>query len=117
MHRFPNARSILASETAASVIVGWTRKVGAIRRNSAASSGPQPYTVIPVVRTAEETAGLRMGGAAVAASRLVMRVVKAACCCQRVSGFRDADDMFRAGQRPGAAPESFFIRQRQAPAR
>src|ERR1700677_1618069 len=47
MHGFPDANSMLASDTAASVIVGTTPKRGATSRNTAASSGPHPYTVIP----------------------------------------------------------------------
>src|ERR1700683_1138430 len=54
MHRFPDASSMLASDTAASVIVGTTPKRGATSRNTAASSGPHPYTVIPMLGTAEE---------------------------------------------------------------
>src|SRR5215472_881636 len=54
MHRFPDASSMLASDTAASVIVGATPKRGATSRNAAASSGPHPYTVIPMHGTAEE---------------------------------------------------------------
>src|ERR1700758_5350312 len=56
MHRFPDASSMLASDTAASVIVGTTPKRGATSRNKAASSGPHPYTVIPMPGTAEEDA-------------------------------------------------------------
>src|ERR1700733_9160522 len=56
MHRFPDARSMLASDTAASVIVGATPKRGATSRNTAASSGPHPYTVSPMPGTAEEGA-------------------------------------------------------------
>src|SRR5882724_12486619 len=48
MHRFPNASSILASDTAASVMVGSTPKRGAISRNKTASSWPHPYIVIPI---------------------------------------------------------------------
>src|ERR1700733_5019742 len=47
-HRFSDASSMLACDTAASVIVGTTPKRGATSRNTAASSGPHPYTVIPV---------------------------------------------------------------------
>src|SRR6201996_1416138 len=54
MHRFPDASPVLASDTAAPVIVGTTPKRGATSRNKAASSGPHPYTVIPVPGTAEE---------------------------------------------------------------
>src|SRR5580658_5885786 len=54
MHRFPDVSSTLASDTAASVIVGTTPKQGATSRNAAASSGSHPYTVIPVLGTAEE---------------------------------------------------------------
>src|SRR5580704_19374035 len=57
MHRFPDASSILAADTAASVIVGTTPKRDATSRNAAASSGPHPYTVIPMLRTGEEDAG------------------------------------------------------------
>src|SRR5260370_13990694 len=57
MDRFPDASSMLASDTAASVIVGTTPKRGATSRNKAASSGPHPYTVIPMLGTAEEDAG------------------------------------------------------------
>src|ERR1700758_1346217 len=53
MHRFPGASSMLASDTAASVIVGATPKRGATSRNTAASSGPHPYTVIPMLGMAE----------------------------------------------------------------
>src|SRR5258707_4835029 len=53
-HRFPDASSTLASDTAAPVTVGTTPKRGAISRNTAASSRPQPYTVIPMLGTAEE---------------------------------------------------------------
>src|SRR5579862_7681646 len=56
MHRFPDASSMLASDTAAAVIVGTTPKRGATSRNAAASSGPHPYTVIPALGTAEENA-------------------------------------------------------------
>jgi hypothetical protein len=42
MHRFPDASSILASDTAASVIAGITPKRGAISRNKTASSCPHP---------------------------------------------------------------------------
>src|ERR1700722_6801847 len=56
MHRFPDASSMLASDTAASVITGITPKRGATSRNAAASSGPHPYTVIPMPGTAEEDA-------------------------------------------------------------
>ena len=42
MQRFPTASSTLASDTAASVMVGLTPKRGASSRNRAASSGPQP---------------------------------------------------------------------------
>src|ERR1700747_2748078 len=56
MHRFPDASSMLASDTAAFVIVGTTPKRGATSRKAAASSGPHPYTVIPVPVTAEEDA-------------------------------------------------------------
>src|ERR1700728_672852 len=56
MHRFPDASSTLASDTAASVIVGATPKRGATSRNAAASSGPHPYTVIPMLGTAEDDA-------------------------------------------------------------
>src|SRR4051812_5522874 len=56
MHRFPNANSTFASDTAASVIVGITPKRGANSRNRTASSCPQPKIVIPVVGTAEEEA-------------------------------------------------------------
>src|ERR1700761_9077939 len=52
MHRFPDASPVLASDTAAPLIVGTTPKRGATSRNKAASSGPHPYTVIPVPRTA-----------------------------------------------------------------
>src|ERR1700722_6025017 len=55
-HRFPDASSILASDTAASVIIGATPKRGATAWNTAASSGPHPYTVIPMPGTAEEDA-------------------------------------------------------------
>src|SRR5215472_12909326 len=54
MHRFPDASSMLAPDTAAPVIVGATAKRGATSRNTAASSGPHPYTVIPMLGTAEE---------------------------------------------------------------
>src|SRR5215469_10828830 len=54
MHRFPDASSMLAPDTAASVIVGTTPKQGAASRNTAASSGPQPYTVMPMLGAAEE---------------------------------------------------------------
>src|SRR3984885_7090649 len=54
MHRFPDASSMLASDTAASLIVGTTPKRGATSRNTAASSGPHPYTVIPMLGTAAE---------------------------------------------------------------
>src|SRR5271170_5723391 len=54
MHRFPDVSSTLASDAAASVIVGTTPKQGATSANAAASSGSHPYTVIPVLRTAEE---------------------------------------------------------------
>src|ERR1700761_7617803 len=54
MHRFPDASSMLASDTAASVIVGTTPKRGAASRNKAASSGPHPYTVIPMPGTAKD---------------------------------------------------------------
>src|ERR1700757_3705216 len=66
MHRFPDASSMLASDTAASVIVGTTPKRGATSRNTAASSGPHPYTVIPTSGTAGEDAGAacRVGQAA-----------------------------------------------------
>src|SRR5260370_24332784 len=57
MDRFPDASSMLASDTAAPVIVGTTPKRGATSRNKAASSGPHPYTVIPMLGTAEEDAG------------------------------------------------------------
>src|SRR6202050_2640306 len=56
MHRFPDARSMLASDTAPSAIVGTTPKRGATSRNTAASSGPHPYTVIPMLGAAEEDA-------------------------------------------------------------
>ena len=54
MHRFPDASPTLASDTDASVIVGTTPKRGATSRNKAASSGPHPYTVIPLLGTAAE---------------------------------------------------------------
>src|SRR5580700_3411686 len=54
MHRFPDASSMLAADTAASVIVGSTPERGATSRNRAASSGPHPYTVIPMLGTADE---------------------------------------------------------------
>src|ERR1700730_2197852 len=54
MHRFPDASSMLASDTAASVMVGTTPKRGAASRNTAASSGPHPYTVISMPGTAAE---------------------------------------------------------------
>src|SRR5215468_5504638 len=53
-HRFPDASSTLASDTAASQITGTTPKRGATSRNTTASSRPHPYTVIPVPGTAEE---------------------------------------------------------------
>src|ERR1700751_5907580 len=56
MHRFPDASSMLAADTAASVIAGTTPKRGAISPNAAASSGSHPYTVIPTPGTAEEDA-------------------------------------------------------------
>src|SRR5579859_1767363 len=56
MHRFPDASSMLASDTGAPVIVGTTPKRDAASRNAAASSGPHPYTVIPMLGTAEENA-------------------------------------------------------------
>src|SRR5260221_6930987 len=54
MHRFPDASSTLGSDTAASVIVGTTPKRGATSWNTAASSGPHPYTMIPTFGTAAE---------------------------------------------------------------
>jgi hypothetical protein len=42
MHRFPEANSTLASDTAESVIVGITPKRGATSRNETASSCPHP---------------------------------------------------------------------------
>src|ERR1700683_4510556 len=53
-HRFPDASSMLAADTAASLIVGTTPKRGATSRNTTASSGPHPYTVIPTLGTAAE---------------------------------------------------------------
>src|SRR5215469_2854417 len=96
MHRFPDASSTLASDTAASVIVGTTPKRGATSRNTADSSGPHPYTVIPVLGTVEEDSGAA-GRARRAAGRAglleVMPPVKTAGCCRHVCGFRYADDM------------------------
>jgi hypothetical protein len=54
--------------------------------------------VIPIVGTAkeDENAGDRVALAAVRAGSLrIMLPSKAAGCCQRVSGFRYADDMRR----------------------
>jgi hypothetical protein len=75
MHRFPDAGSVLASDTAASVMVGTTPNRGAVSRNAAAPSSPHPYTVIPVPGTAEEdadTTGRARRGAGRAGSLKVM---------------------------------------------
>src|SRR5579872_7101004 len=81
MHRFPDASSMLASDTAASAIVATMPKRGATSRNTAASSHPHPYTVIPMRVTLEEDSDAtdRARRAAVRAGSLsVMPSVKAA---------------------------------------